>query len=230
MAALDGVETLFLVSAAEARRPARAAPDLRPGRGRRRGRHVVYTSFSGAAPDATFTLGRDHFDTEQAIRAAGLAFTFLRDNFYLDLLPYFADEHGVIRGPAGEGRVAGVARADVARRGRGRAARPGRPRRRDVRPHRARGADHAEIAARAGAVLGRELRFEHETIEEAYASRRAAYDAEQWQLDAWVSTYTAIAEGALAAVSDDVAPGDRPRAPHAWSRRSGLSQAVRWCT
>ncbi len=29
----------------------------------------------------------------------------------------------------------------------------------------------AEIAARAGAVLGRELRFEDETVDEAYASR-----------------------------------------------------------
>ena len=61
-----------------------------------------------------------------------------------------------------------------------------------------------EIAARAGAVLGRELRFENETVDEAYASRRAAYDAEQWQLDAWVSTYTAIADGSVAAVTDDV--------------------------
>ncbi len=77
-------------------------------------RHVVYTSFAGAAADATFTLGRDHFDTEQAIREAGLTHTFLRDNFYLDVLPWFADEEGVIRGPAGEGRVAAVARADVA--------------------------------------------------------------------------------------------------------------------
>ena len=54
------------------------------------------------------------------------------------------------------------------------------------------------------AVLGRTLRYEPETIEEAYASRRAAYDAEQWQLDAWVSTYTAIADGSMGRVSDDV--------------------------
>ena len=62
----------------------------------------------------------------------------------------------------------------------------------------------ADVADRAGAVLGRDLRYEEETVEEAYASRRAAYDAEDWQLDAWVSTYTAIAAGEVAAVSDDV--------------------------
>ena len=50
-------------------------------------RHVVYTSFAAAAPDAVFTLGRDHWATEQAIEEAGLAHTFLRDSFYLDFLP-----------------------------------------------------------------------------------------------------------------------------------------------
>ncbi len=52
----------------------------------------------------------------------------------------------------------------------------------------------AEVAARAGAVLGRELSFHDETVDEAYASR-SSYGAEQWQLDAWVSTYTAIRNG-----------------------------------
>ena len=113
-AALEGVDTLFMVSAAEAfdrRDQHRAFIDAaaRAGVG-----HIVYTSFSGASADADFTLGRDHADAEQAIKASGMAYTLLRDNFYADLLPYFADEQGVIRGPAGDGRVAAVARADVA--------------------------------------------------------------------------------------------------------------------
>ncbi len=189
------------------RRPSTAATSTAPSSARPRPpgvQHIVYTSFAGAAADATFTLGRDHFDAEAAIRESGMAWTLLRDNFYADLLPYFADPAGVIRGPAGDGRVAAVARADVA----------------DVATTVLRApADHAgstytltgpealtltEVAARAGAVLGRELRFENETVEEAYASRRAAYDAEQWQLDAWVSTYTAIADGSVAEVTDDV--------------------------
>ena len=61
-----------------------------------------------------------------------------------------------------------------------------------------------EVAVRAGAVLGRAFRFENETVDEAYASRRAAYGAADWQLDAWVSTYTAIADGSVATVTDDV--------------------------
>jgi uncharacterized protein YbjT (DUF2867 family) len=133
-----------------------------------------------------------------------MTFTFLRDNFYSDLLSFFADDEGVIRGPAGDGRVAAVARADVA----------------DVATAVLRSpADHVdvtylltgpealtltEVAERAGPVLGRELRFEDETVEAAYASRRAAYGAEEWQLDAWVSTYTAIRDGSYADVTHDV--------------------------
>jgi len=201
--ALEGVDTLFMVSAAEAfdrRDQHRAFIDAaaRAGVG-----HIVYTSFSGASPDADFTLGRDHADAEEAIKLSGMAYTLLRDNFYADLVPYFADEQGVIRGPAGDGRVAAVARADVA----------------DVAavvlrdPSTHAGATYeltgpealtlAEIAARAGAVLGRELRFHDETVDEAYASR-SSYGAEQWQLDAWVRTYTAIRNGEVARVTDDV--------------------------
>ena len=53
-------------------------------------------------------------------------------------------------------------------------------------------------------VTGRPVRFHHETVPEAYASR-ASYGAPDWQVDAWVSTYTAVAAGEPAAVSPDVA-------------------------
>jgi NAD(P)H dehydrogenase (quinone) len=62
-----------------------------------------------------------------------------------------------------------------------------------------------EAAARLSAALGREFRFEDETEEAARAWRREKYDAEDWQLDAWVSIYTAIRDGSLAEVTDDVA-------------------------
>ena len=60
-------------------------------------------------------------------------------------------------------------------------------------------------------LTGRETRFHHETVEEAYASR-AAYGAPDWLLEAWVSTYTSIAAGDLEMVSDDIArlTGSRP--------------------
>ena len=118
----------------------------------------------------------------------------------------------MIRGPAGEGRVAAVARADVA----------------DVASAILRDpAAHADvvyeltgpealtlsqIADRAGTVIGRPLRYVAETVDEAYASR-AHYGVGQWQLDAWVSTYTAIADGEVSRVTTDVraVTGHEPR-------------------
>ncbi|HET6986747.1 MAG TPA: NAD(P)H-binding protein, partial [Kribbella sp.] len=103
--ALDGVDTLMLLSASEsADRVAlhKASVDAAVAAGVGR---IVYTSFAGAAPGATFTFARDHWHTEQHIRSTGADFTFLRDNLYLDFLPEFAGEDGVIRGPAGDGRT-----------------------------------------------------------------------------------------------------------------------------
>jgi NAD(P)H dehydrogenase (quinone) len=200
--ALQDVDVLFLVSAAEsAERMAQHAAAVRAARdaGVRR---VVYTSFFGAAPDCTFTLGRDHHATEELVREAGLEFTFLRDNLYLDLFPLLGGEERVLRGPAGSGRIAGVARADVA-------AVAAAVLLDDA--HTAQTYDltgpqaltMADAAAEMTEVLGVPFSFVDETVEEAYASR-APYGVPQWQLDAWVSTYTAVAAGEMDGVSDDV--------------------------
>ena len=113
--ALEGLSTLLMVSAAESATRLEehlsfVASAAAAGVGQ-----LVYLSFYGAAPDAVFTLARDHFHTEQAIRSSGLGWTFLRDNLYLDFLPMMAGEDGVLRGPAGDGRFAGVALDDVGR-------------------------------------------------------------------------------------------------------------------
>ncbi|QIG45601.1 NAD(P)H-binding protein [Nocardioides anomalus] len=203
--ALEGVTTLFMVSAAEAvdrRAQHRTFIEAAASAGVA---HIVYTSFAGAAPDATFTLGRDHHDAEAAIRASGMRFTFLRDNFYSDLLPFFADASGVIRGPAGSGRVAAVARADVADSAVAVLRSPSAHLDATYVLTGPEALTLTEVAARASAALGRDLRFGDETVDDAYASRRAAYpDAGDWQLDAWVSTYTAIRDGSCAEVTGDV--------------------------
>ena len=201
--ALDGVRTLLMVSASEAPdrlEEHRTFVDAAVEAGVEQ---VVYTSFVGAAPDCTFTLGRDHWATEEHIRSRGVASTFLRDNFYLDFLPHMMGDDGVIRGPAGNGRVSMVTRADIARVAVAVL----------LDPESHRGASYdltgpeaitlTEAAGILTEVTGRQVSFHDETVEEAYASRRA-WDAPQWQYDAWVSTYTAIAAGEVEAVSDDV--------------------------
>ncbi len=202
-AALAGAHTVLMVSGAET--PDRVDRHVRfidaakaAGVG-----HLVYVSFYGAAARATFTLARDHWATEEHLRASGLAWTVLRDNLYLDFFPMMTGADGVIRGPAGDGRVAAVAQDDIA----------------DAAtavlldPARHAGAVHSltgpaaltldEAAAIISAGTGRSVSYRAETVEEAYASR-AGYGAPRWQLDAWVSTYTAIASGELSGVTEDV--------------------------
>jgi len=85
LAALGGGQTLLMVSAAESADRLQQHHTFIAAAADAGVEHVVYTSFFGAAPDCTFTLGRDHFATESYLRESGMSFTFLRDNFYLDL-------------------------------------------------------------------------------------------------------------------------------------------------
>ncbi|MBA7563594.1 NAD(P)H azoreductase [subsurface metagenome] len=231
--ALAGVETLFLVSAqdlmgfirrcAENKVPtppydrvqqhvavvaAAAAVGVQ---------HIVYLSFLGAAADATFILDRDHFHTEEYIRATGVPFTFLRQGLYMDKAPLHASPDGVIRGPAGEGRVAWIARDDIA----------------DVAVAVLTGSGHegrtydvtgpealtlAETAKLLSAVTGRKIYYQaqtpHETRTLRNASRLDEWEANRraltgngitdYEVEVWISHYLQMATGEVAIVSDTV--------------------------
>lgn len=163
---------------------------------------IVYTSFLAAAPDTTFTFGRDHFATEVVIRSLGFDYTFLRDSLYQDILPFMAGEDDVIRGPAGDGRFAPVARDDVAEVAATVLLEQGH----NGQTYDLTGPELMNMADVAGAIsahLGREISFVNESLDEAYASR-AVYNAPSWEVDGWVTSYLAIANGDLAVVSDAV--------------------------
>ncbi|MFW6599222.1 NmrA family NAD(P)-binding protein [Propionibacteriaceae bacterium Y2011] len=203
--ALTGTEVVFMVSAAESVDRLEQHLDFVDAAAHAGVEHLVYLSFFGASPTATFTLARDHFATEEHIRRhEHIAHTFLRDNFYLDFLPKLAGDDGVIRGPAGDGRVAAVAQADVAAVAAEVLTRPAQHR--NV-THDLTGPAALTLTEAAAIITertGRTVRFHDETIEEAYQSR-LRWPAEQWQYDAWVSTYTAIAAGELDGPTDTVA-------------------------
>lgn len=200
--ALDGVETVYLVSGDEVHDRADQHASFVAGAVAAGVSRVVYLSFVGAVADATFHWARDHWRTEQAIRARGLRFTILRSNVYQDLLPFMAVD-GVIRGPAGDGRIAAVAQDDIA----------------DVivavlrdpTPHDGLTYDMTgpealtlhEIAETVSKGWGRTVRYHPETLPEAYESR-ARFNAPDWQVEAWISMYTATAAGELAKVTDTV--------------------------
>ena len=201
--ALAGVETLLMVSGSESADRVDQHYTFIDAAVAAGVRHIVYTSFAAAADDSTFTLGRDHYATEQRIRAAGITYTFLRDNLYLESVTHWVGDDGVIRGPAGGGRAALVARQDVARVAAAVLL--------DPASHAAVSYDITgpeavsldEVAAALASHRGEPIVFHDETVPEAYASRQR-WGAPDWQVDAWVSTYLAIARGDLAAVSPDV--------------------------
>jgi uncharacterized protein YbjT (DUF2867 family) len=222
--ALAGVDTLLLVSASE--HPDRVglhrgAVDAAREAGVTR---IVYTSFLGAGPDSTFTFARDHWHTEQHIRATGAAFTFLRDSLYQDVLPYFpgADD-GVIRGPAGDGQFAPVARDDIADVAT--AVLRDRSSVHDGRTYDLTGPatlTMAEVAAELTRATGRQIGYYAETLDEAYASR-SRFGAPDWEVAGWVTSYAAIATGELDVVTGAVAAvaGHPPVSfPEFLSRRS----------
>jgi NAD(P)H dehydrogenase (quinone) len=201
--ALVGVRTLLMVSAAEQEdrlAEHRAFVDAAAAAGVE---HVVYISFFGAAPTATFTLARDHWATEEHLKASGMAWTFLRDNLYLEFMDHMVGDDGVIRGPAGHGRAAVVSHGDIARAAVAVLLHPAAHAGRTYDLTGPEALSFAEMATVIKEVTGRDVTFHDETVEEAYASR-AVYGAPDWQVDAWVSTYTAIREGELDGVSDDV--------------------------
>jgi NAD(P)H dehydrogenase (quinone) len=154
--ALDGVETLLLVSASESADRIslhKATVDAAVAAGVRR---IVYTSFLAAGPDATFTFARDHWHTRDDV--ADVAARVLVEDSH-------AGQTYDLTGPAAF--------------------------------------TLAEAAEQLGTALGRPIRYEAETLDEAYRSRER-YGAPPWEVAGWVTTYAAIASGELAAVSGAV--------------------------
>jgi NAD(P)H dehydrogenase (quinone) len=206
-AALEGVETLFMVSAAEAEdrlQQHRTAVAAAAVAGVQR---VVYTSFLGAAPDAVFTLARQHAATEEALAATGVRTTVLRHAMYADFVPFFAaleDGRAVIAAPADDGRASFVSRDDLADVAAAvllddSPALDGAVL--DVTGPEALSLDDA--AAVLAEVTGRPATYRRQTVEEAWATRRPSGHPD-WEVEGWVTSYRAIAAGELSRVTDVV--------------------------
>ena len=201
--AFTGVDVAFIVSGyareGERARLHRNAIGAAVGAGVQR---VVYLSFQGASPSSQFPMARDHALTEQYLEAAGVPYTALRDNIYLDVLPHLFEADGVVRGPAGSGRAAYVSREDVARTAAACLTSEWSGNRVfDVTGPEAITLD--DVAARLSALSGFTLRYVDETVEEG-RRRRAASGAPDWEVETWMGSYLATAAGELEAVSDTV--------------------------
>ncbi|QRM55880.1 SDR family oxidoreductase [Sinorhizobium sp. BG8] len=79
-------------------------------------RHILYTSMP-QPDDSLVAFAGDHLGTEKAIKATGIPHTLLRNGWYMENL-FLALPHALQTGKwytsAGQGRIAHIARADVA--------------------------------------------------------------------------------------------------------------------
>lgn len=115
-AALEGVDTLMLVSGSEIGKRAvqhRNVIEAAKAAGVQR---IVYTSLLHA-DISPLSLAEEHRQTESMLKNSGLATTILRNGWYTEnytgsIAPALAN--GAFYGAAGQGRIAGAARADYA--------------------------------------------------------------------------------------------------------------------
>ena len=201
--ALKGIDTLLMVSARENPERVKEHKDFLDAAKLAGVQHIIYTSFYGADEKATFTLSRDHAQTEAYIKELGFTYTFLRDNFYLDFFIDIALENGEIRGPAGRGRVSAVARKDTSRVAAEILLNPKEWENQTLNLTGPEDLSMEEIVELLSKETGNAITYVDESVEEAYESRKK-WPAQTWEYDAWVSTYTAIKAGEQAGVSTDV--------------------------
>ncbi|HTD79153.1 MAG TPA: SDR family oxidoreductase, partial [Chloroflexota bacterium] len=114
--AVAGVERVFLVSPPQ---PDQVRLQGNVVRAAQRGgvRHIVKISALGASPDWPLAVPRWHWQTEQQIEQADLAFTHLRPNYFMQMILPLAPEviqRGTVSVPAGTGRISMVDARDVA--------------------------------------------------------------------------------------------------------------------
>ncbi|MFB7911865.1 NAD(P)H-binding protein [Kitasatospora sp. NPDC056076] len=200
--AFAGVRTLLLISAGAAEDDvviARHGAAI--GAAERAGvEHVVYTSLSGDGDHLPYALA--HRWTERRLRESGtLRWTVLRNGLYAELLAAIAapGPDGVITAPLGAGRLAAVARADLAEAAAKVALAPAGHAGRTYELVGERAVGGAEVAG----VLGAEYR--PGGLAQARTALAASDALHDFQVPMTVGTYSAIAHGFLAGPGG---PGD----------------------
>ena len=200
---LEGIDVLFMVSGSENPDRVQQHKDFIDFAKTAGVSHIVYLSFYNASKNSIFTLGRDHYATEEYIKENSFKYIFLRDNFYADFFVDMCREYGEIKGPAGNGKVSAVVRSDVSEVAAKILENPEKWENQTLNMTGPEELTMEEITKLASKYLGKEIKYILETVEDAYESRKI-WKAEQWEYDSWVSTYTAIAEGEQAGVSNDI--------------------------
>lgn len=204
-AAFAGADALLLISADAQNdvriRQHRAAVDAakKAGVGR-----VVYTSFTNASAKSRFPFAQIHADTEAYLKASGLRYTILRNNLYaenLDNALARAKQSGALALPGASGRVAYIARADIAAAAAGALVQEGHA----GRTYELTGPEALDlpmVATALSGALGKPVQAVDADPQD-FGKRLASSGLPPFVVEAVVGLYAAVAAGEYAAVSPD---------------------------
>jgi NAD(P)H dehydrogenase (quinone) len=114
--ALNGIDTLLLISGSEVGKRARQHYNVIDAAKKAGVKWIVYTSLLHA-DTSTISLAGEHLETEAALKQSSIPFTLLRNGWYTE--NYTGSIRGALAGgafigSAGHGKIASAARADFA--------------------------------------------------------------------------------------------------------------------
>ena len=211
--ALMGVDRAFLLTNSSAASEAQQRAFVDAAR-RARVRHIVKLSQWGADATSPVRFLRYHAAVEQAIRASGMAYTFLRPNLFMQGLVQFRAsivEKSAFFAPAGDAKVSAIDARDIAAVAAAALTEPG---------HEGQVYDltgpaaitHAEMAVSLSSALNRPVRFV-DVPPDAMRDALLGVGMPEWQADGLLEDYAHYRRGEAAVVTPTVkaVTGREPR-------------------
>ena len=200
-AALEGIESLFLVNSGPAipQRDELAAAAAKAARVK----HLV--KLSSMDVNQKLAIGAWHEQGEAAIRATGIPFTFVQPTGFMSNLLAWTSSirgEGVVRSATGEGRRAFIHSADIAEVAT-KALMTGEYSGRSLAVTGPEALSFSEATEKIGTAIGKQLRFQAISDDDA-RQRYSAVSGSEEETEAHVSLWRAIREGRVATVTDGV--------------------------
>jgi uncharacterized protein YbjT (DUF2867 family) len=204
-AALTGIERVFLASF-DSPDQAELQGNLLTAAKRQGVRHIVRVSTMGVEENRNLPIIASHRLGERQLEQSGLAFTHLRPSWVMqNFLPYSAAtpvKDGMIRLPAGDGRVGFVDARDVAAV----AAQALRTSGHEGKAYELTGPEarsHADVAGELSAAVGRSITYENVSAE-IYEEEKISEGWPRGSVDTMLGLFAEIRAGNASVVTDTV--------------------------